>query len=112
MKIVPAYKNNQIIIAKVAVGDSFFSRARGLMFSKKLDPQHGFLLKNCNSVHTFFMHFTIAVVYLSADFVVTKIIPLMPRRRLSGDRSACHTLELHPVTLAELKLKVGDQLRF
>jgi uncharacterized membrane protein (UPF0127 family) len=112
MKIVPAYKNNQIIVANVTIGDSFFSRARGLMFRKTLAPASGFLLKDCNSIHTFFMHFSIGVVYLSPDFVITRIVPLMPRRRLSSDRFARHTLELDPATLAGLDLQVGDRLCF
>ncbi|MEO6920615.1 MAG: DUF192 domain-containing protein [Collimonas sp.] len=112
MKIIPAYKNNQIIIARVTVGDSFLGRARGLMFTRTLAPDSAFLLKECNSVHTFFMHFTIGVVYLSKDFIITSIVPEMARRRLSSDRFARHTLELHPATLASLSLNVGDRLAF
>ncbi|AMO95442.1 hypothetical protein CFter6_2774 [Collimonas fungivorans] len=112
MKIIPAYKNNQIIVANVTIGDTFFSRARGLMFTRTLAPDSAYLLKDCNSVHTFFMHFTIGVVYLSQDFIITKIVPVLARRSLSSDRSARHTLELHPATLASLSLRVGDQLRF
>lgn len=44
------------------------------MFSKKLPDCDGFLIKPCNSIHTFFMHYPIDVVFLDKNYKVVKII--------------------------------------
>lgn len=55
---------------KIKVANSFSTRLKGLMFLKNLEDSEGLLLENCNSIHTFFMRFTIDVAYLDKNYMV------------------------------------------
>ncbi len=65
-----AYCNNQLILSNVIIADTFFSRFKGLLGRKSINTDEGLLLKNCSSIHCFFMKFTIDAVYLSEDMEV------------------------------------------
>lgn len=58
------------ITIKVEVADNFIKRFLGLMGRKTLAEDEGLLLKPCSSIHTFFMKFTIDVIYLGKDNIV------------------------------------------
>jgi uncharacterized membrane protein (UPF0127 family) len=49
---------------QVTVANTFWSRFKGLMGQKSLPSDGGLLLKNCSSIHCFFMKMTIDVIYL------------------------------------------------
>ena len=57
----------------------FFSRFLGLMFKKKLGSQEGILLdqgtasRMGSSIHMFFMHFDLAVIWLDSDHLVVDL---------------------------------------
>lgn len=59
--------------AKLYVADNFISRLLGL-FSKKARQFDGIELAPCHSVHTFFFHYAIDVVFLSKDGRVLKLV--------------------------------------
>ncbi len=54
--------------------NTFYSRLRGLMFSNNMDNYDGILITPCNSIHTFFMKYSIDVVFLTKDYKIVKII--------------------------------------
>ncbi|HSN57988.1 MAG TPA: DUF192 domain-containing protein, partial [Clostridiaceae bacterium] len=59
--------DNKVISENLAVADTFFKRLKGLMFTKEL-PQHEALhIIPCNEIHTFFMNYSIDVLYLDKD---------------------------------------------
>ena len=59
------------------------------------------------------MRFSIGVVFLSADNQVLHLIPDMQPGKLSPlVRGSKRVLELHPQTLKQSDLKIGDTLRF
>ncbi|WP_242866898.1 DUF192 domain-containing protein [Clostridium coskatii] len=66
------------VIAEIFIADSFVKRFSGFMFRKK--PHHkGILIKPCNSIHTFFMKFSIDVLFISEDMkVIKKVEDLKP----------------------------------
>ncbi|NBG87943.1 DUF192 domain-containing protein [Isachenkonia alkalipeptolytica] len=56
---------------EVHVADTFKRRFLGYMFQR--EPKHeSLLIQPCNSVHTFFMHFPIDVLFLNAEKVIIK----------------------------------------
>lgn len=104
--------NNGVLIAdKVYLADSYFKRLRGLLGKKQLQPGEGLLLTKVSSVHCFFMKFTIDVVYLTSDMVVTGIETLPPWRVGKWIRGTAHTLELEEGKAQSL-IKKGDILDF
>lgn len=104
-------RTDGLTVAKEAlIADSFFLRAKGLMFAKDLNPYDAMLITPCNSIHTFFMNFDLDVVFLNKKNHVVKIIRhLKPWRMTRPYFKASQVLELKAGTLA-LDLKEGDQL--
>ena len=104
---------------QIKVADSFLQRLRGLMFSKRLPPAQGLLLKRCASVHTAFMRYAIDVVYLDAQGRILKCIAnLKPWRASSSGfgwlaarrMGGVHTLELPAGSIQQMGLQPGDHL--
>ncbi len=81
-------------LVQAQVADSLWSRGRGLLGRRSLAPQQGLLIRPCSSVHTWFMRFAIDVVYLDADWRVTKVVPALQPWRFSWGRGAHMALEL------------------
>ena len=67
-------KSGDLICEKCICAESFFDRAKGLMFSDKI-PQggDGMLISPCNSIHTFFMRYDLDIIFLNTNFEVIKI---------------------------------------
>ena len=103
-------KDDQYICENVKEAKGFFSRLKGLMFTDSLGEYDGLLITPCNSIHTFFMRYTIDVLFLSRDMRVLKIIRRMrPYRMTSIVWGAYRTLEMTEGTLGD-DVQVGDQL--
>lgn len=74
------------VITEMYIADSFIKRLLGYMFRN--EPHHeAILIKPCNSIHTFFMKFSIDVLILNSDLKVIKKIEniepgkiIMPQR--------------------------------
>ncbi|KGP75167.1 hypothetical protein JT05_12175 [Desulfosporosinus sp. Tol-M] len=88
------YGNELLLADQVKSADTFFQRFVGLMGQKSLGGGQGLLLKNCSSVHCFFMHFPIDVVYLSKFMEVLYVETIQPWHIGSFVKKAKHVLEL------------------
>ena len=109
--IVTNAANNVVIATNVTHADNFFARLGGLMFRGSLKSDAGLLLDPCYSIHTFFMRFTIAAIFLGEGDAVLKIVTAPPWR-ISIARGAKRVLELPASTPALNDVSVGDVLRF
>lgn len=106
-------KGDQLLLPEVHTAQTFWTRLRGLLGRSDIAPTEGLLIRPCNSVHTLGMKFPIGVVFLSRSGEVRHLIARMPPGKLSPlIRGADQVLELHPETLAQAQLVVGDQLTF
>lgn len=81
--IVTVKHKEEIIFKNIKVAQNVFSRILGLMFKKTLGPAEGLLLCPCNSIHTFFMHFPIDVVFMSKEGTIIKILRNLPPWRVT-----------------------------
>ncbi|ADK15926.1 hypothetical protein WX45_03826 [Clostridium ljungdahlii DSM 13528] len=81
------------VIAEIFIADSFVKRFLGFMFRKK--PHHeGILIKPCNSIHTFFMKFSIDVLFVSEDMkVIKKVEDLKPGKIIMPQGKAKMVIE-------------------
>lgn len=105
--------NNNIIADKTATASTFFQRARGLLFSDPLMEGAGLWIKPCSSVHTFFMTYSIDVIFLDKDMVIVNITADMPPWRISKIvKKAESVLELPAGTVRRSNLSLGEQLVF
>ena len=87
------------------------SRLKGLLFTKELKKGCGLWLKDCNSIHTFFMRYAIDVLFTDRNLRVVKIIPSMLPNRISPIVFKAHSvIELPAGTLVQTPIRIADQL--
>ena len=65
--------DGRMIAKKALLADSFFKRFKGLMFGEKMEGYDALVLKPCNSIHTFFMQYSIDVIFLDKELRIIKI---------------------------------------
>ncbi|NTV99804.1 MAG: DUF192 domain-containing protein [Oscillochloris sp.] len=91
---------------------SFLARGRGLMGRTQLAAGAGMLIDPCSSIHTFFMHFAIDVVFINrAGKVVGLRTTMPPGRPYAGAWGARAVIELPAGVIAATNTQVGDMLR-
>jgi hypothetical protein len=101
---------NKILSKNILLAETFLSRLIGLMFKEKLVDADGLLIDPCRSIHTFFMKYSLDIVFLSEENKVIKIIRHMKPWRLSWIYfRAIKTLEL-PAGQLPSYIKEGDFL--
>lgn len=74
---------NTILASNVLLANTSFKRMRGLLGKKKLKSGEGLILKPANSIHTFFMHFPIDVIFVNKNNQAIKVMPNLPPWRIS-----------------------------
>ncbi len=92
------------------VADTSAKRRTGLLKRTGLGRGEGLWIVPCESVHSFFMKFTIDVLYLDRKHRVKKIRPEMTPWRMSACLTAHSVLELPAGTIAGTGTQAGDQL--
>ncbi len=113
-------KNQGIIADKCHVAVRFADRLRGLIGKRSLTSGEGVFFPRCNSVHMWFMRFSIDVVFVRSErtsdgvqrYVVSSAREnTQPWRLLPlADWRATETLELPAGTVRKHQLHVGDEL--
>ena len=103
--------SGQCLAEKVTLANTFFKRLRGLMFRWRLAEAEALWLRPCNGVHTFWMLFTIDVIFLDQQLRIVKLVENMrPFRVTSPKLAASSVVEMPARTISRASLKVGDQL--
>ncbi len=109
-KIRNATKNT-VVCEEASIADSFWKRAKGLMFRKDWQEFDGLLLDPCGSIHTMGMRMKIDVCFLDAEQRIVKSVgSLGAWRTASGGRHGHATLELPAGTLERTGTEAGDRL--
>jgi len=113
-KIYQFQENKEMpLFENIEVAGSFFSKLTGLIFKKNLKRGSGFLIENCNTIHTLWMRFSIDVLYLDKDGSILHILhSVKPFRFTSSIKGAVKVLEIKSKAAAKLGLQAGDILRF
>ncbi len=102
---------NKRISDHVEIALTFAQRSKGLLGRKGLEQNQSLWIHHCNSVHTFFMQFSIDVLYVNKDLQVTKIHRDLQPWRLSWggfESHSCFEFQAHQLTH---EIKIGDYLR-
>ncbi len=93
------------------VANNPWTRLKGLIGVRSLEPGDGLAIKPCNGVHCFFMSIPIDVVYVSADDRVVDIdANMQPWTVGRVRRGVRYVLELPAGHCARTGTVVGDQL--
>ncbi|MHB1629243.1 MAG: DUF192 domain-containing protein [Bacilli bacterium] len=102
---------DRVIVSRLAVADSFFTRLRGLLGKKSLASDEGLWLDACHSIHTFFMRFAIDVVFIDADGCVAAVHACVAPGKVVTAKRAVHTIELPAGACERLGLKEGQRVK-
>ena len=101
---------NTVLATAAEVADTSAKRRTGLLKHKALDSGDGLWITPCESVHTFFMKFSIDLVYLDRKKRVRKVRHAVPPWRLSACLTAHSILELPAGTAKQTGTQRGDEL--
>jgi len=108
MKIVNSTKNT-ILAENAAVARSLGSRLKGLLGRTHLAKGEGFIIPDCGSIHTFFMQFSIDVLFLNQQRKVVKLRKTVPPYRLLDcPFKGSVTVELPAGTIDDSSTAIGD----
>lgn len=98
--------------ARLEVARSFWSRGRGLMLRRGLEPGAGMVIEPCSSIHTFWMRFPIDVLYVNREDQVVRADEAMRPWRVGPLRPGSrYVIELPPGTIRASGTQPGDRLR-
>jgi uncharacterized membrane protein (UPF0127 family) len=103
-------EDGAIVCERCTLADSPVTRLRGLLGRDGLEQGEGLLLRFVLLIHTFFMRFSIDVVFLDWAFVVLRIADDVDPWRAASQRGAKAVLELPAGESSRRGLTVGDQL--
>jgi uncharacterized membrane protein (UPF0127 family) len=87
------------------------SRRRGLLGRDTLEEDAALIIAPCSGIHTFFMRFSIDVVFVTRAGRVLKTSPLVPPWRMRIAFGAFAVIEFPAGTIARSHTNVGDALR-
>ncbi|HRK02825.1 MAG TPA: DUF192 domain-containing protein [Oligoflexia bacterium] len=108
-KSITRKSDGYCVVRELENATSVIARMKGLLGRNNLPIGRGLLIEPCNSVHTWFMRFSIDVVYLSKEMRVLKINRDMKPWRVDFPvRHARSVLEL--ASGAAYVLAEGDEL--
>jgi uncharacterized membrane protein (UPF0127 family) len=95
-------RTGQELGARIRMADSLLTRLRGMWGRPEPGRGEGLFLTPCNSVHMYWMRFSLDVAFLDRSGTVVAIYPsLAPGSRTRWHRNAAHALELRAGALSE-----------
>lgn len=96
------------IAERAEVASSGAKRSKGLLGRKGLERGGGMWIIPCESVHTFFMQFSLDLIYLDRKHRIRKVKRGVPPWRVSACLSAHSILELPCGTIEHSQSQPGD----
>ncbi len=111
MKLLNASKNQTVVIDQLEIADSLWSRLKGLLGRASMSHNNAMWFDNCTSIHTFFMKFSIDVVFLDRSMKVKRVYAGVKPGRLVGPVwGARSVVEMAAGKMATTTVEIGDQL--
>ncbi len=111
---MPSLKNTskqKTLAAEVITANSFWSRAKGLLGRKTLPQQTTLWISDCNSIHTFFMKFSLDLIFVDRDLKVCAVHRNVRPWRIRGPIwKAKSVFEFSTGAIPENFVEPGDQL--
>ena len=109
----PTRESKEIIADSIIRAQGFLDKLFGLTIRRKLDKKKGFLLYDCNSIHTLWMRYSIDVIFMDINGRVLAVFnDLKPFRVTPFIKNAAYALEMASGSAGENSLKAGDNIQF
>jgi uncharacterized protein len=104
-------KTLQTLVPNLEIARSFVARAVGLLGRRDLAEDHGLWILRCGTIHTFFMRFSIDLIFLNHDLVVKGVYQnVRPWRVVWPVWGASSVVELRAGFLEKNPVLVGEEL--
>lgn len=103
-------RTGAVIADRVLTAFDSASRNTGLLRHESLPEGSGLIIAPSNSIHTFFMRFSIDVAFVAKDGRIVKIRAAVPPWRLAGALRAYAVVELPAGRLEKTDTRRGDRL--
>ena len=108
MKLI---KENKILLEQVIVTKTFTQKFVGLLNKKRMNPNEGLLIKNCNWIHSFGMKFNFDAIFLDKHNKIVCIIEnIKPNKIMPIIFKAKNVLETKQGFAKDHNLKPKDKL--
>lgn len=102
---------NQVLVPHLEVARTFWSRGKGLLGMSSLPEGQALWIHRCNSIHTFFMKFSIDCVFVDKNLKVRAVYQdVRPWRLVLPVWGASSVIEMPSGASSKVKISVGDQL--
>ncbi len=100
------------LATRAELADDSASRRRGLLGRDHLERGHALAIAPCNAIHTFFMRFSIDVLFVRKDGRVVKCAHDVRPWRIALAPTAYAVIELPAGTLRASNTERGDHVTF
>lgn len=100
---------NKLLAEDVKLADNIISRTFGLIPKKNMLQDEGLIIKPCCSIHTFFMRFTIDVLFVDRrNQIVGMYENVKPWRILPIHLNSFYVIELASGSISSKNIQKGD----
>jgi uncharacterized membrane protein (UPF0127 family) len=103
-------RTGEPLVTRLEIALDSASRRKGLLGREGLDETAGIVIAPTNAVHTFFMRFSIDIVFVTRAGRVVKIRGSVPARRIAIAPRAFAVVELSAGRAGRFGLTAGDVL--
>lgn len=101
----------QSLIKNLEIARTFAARGKGLLGRTQLPEGQALWIHHCNSIHTYFMKFSIDCVFVDKNLQVKAVYEnVRPWRLVFPVWGASSVFELSAGAAEKLKIRKGDQL--
>lgn len=111
MATLQRLENKETLFSKLEIASTFVNRGVGLLGRHDLEEEAALWIHSCNSIHTFFMKFSIDCVFVDKNLKILKIVEnVQPWRLIFPVWGAQSVFELKSGSAKKLNLKLGEVL--
>jgi uncharacterized protein len=101
----------KVLLTDLQIASWMWPRMKGLLGTQSLSASSGLWIHRTNSIHTFFMKYSIDCDFVNRKMEVKKLVrDVRPGRFVFPIMGATSVIELSAGTIDKLGLQVGDQL--
>lgn len=112
MKVVNTTKQ-AVLAENASFANTLKTRMKGLLGKDGLNQGEGLVITRCNSIHTFFMKFSIDVIFVNKNDRVIKVLHrLKPWRLCRPYLGASCCIELPSGVASKTNTQIGDTISF
>lgn len=103
-------RTGRVVAHRLLAAFDSASRRKGLLGRRSLPDGQAMIIAPCRAVHTFFMQFSIDILFVSKDGRVLKTCSAVPARRITASLRAHAVIEMPAGTLERTEIVPGDTL--